>query len=492
MKKRILFFWPNTSNRSRITLSIPILTAIAKQREWETKYFDTSNYEKDDDSFTDREKIGTFKPTSSKDTTLKPSSSLVSDLQNVIDQFQPDVLAITGMTNDFQYLQKFFSKLDIPSRITVVFGGTHTLHGSADILKTRIDLSCCGQGEYILPKILERIEAKKPLVDIPGTTYIKNQKPITHPVNNALTPTQLWQHEPDYSCYDDSYYLYPFDGKQVKMFWLEVGRGCPYNCTYCEAPQMRKLYKGKGRYVVTRPLDSIFSTITNVQKQHDIDVFNITHECFLSQSKDWLKEFCKRWKNEVGKSFLIQTRMETVTEENLDILRTSNAPIIQIGQGIESGSPRILKDVCNRRMDIEQVVQSYQLMKQRGFRTNAYYMIGFPTETRAEIFQTIDLCNRVNSDIDSVSIFQPYPGLPLTKQCIENGWIAGDETIPSFTEKSLINQPSILSKEVTNLHRVFLLYAKLPRMFWQSIDECERDPSKTQLFQSLVDLRWQL
>ncbi len=119
-------------------------------------------------------------------------------------------------------------------------------------------------------------------------------------------------------------------------------------------------------------------------------------------------------------------------------------------------------------------------------------MVGFPTETRDEIFETIDLCKRINADIDSVSIFQPYPGLPLSEMCRKNGWISGNETIPSFTEKSIINQPSISPQEVTRLRRVFLLYAKLPNTYWYKIRQCEDNPQKTELFQELVDLRWKL
>lgn len=496
MNKKILFFWPNTSNRGRITMSIPVLIAIAKDMGWTVKYFDTSFYAKTDDSFIDREKTGTFKFVQGENTSqTKSANDILPDLQKVIDDFQPHILAITGMTNDFQYMVKFFPKLNIPNDTKVVFGGVHALHNSEEVLHIiKANVTCFGQGEYILPEILTRIENNQSINGIPGTAHLakKTGQAVINPVSPILSAQDIWKIPPDYSFYDQRYYSYPFDGKMVNMFWLEVGRGCPYGCTYCEAPQLRKLYKGMGKYVVSRPMDDIFDTIKTVQEQYDIDVFNITHECFLSQKKEWLEEFCLRWAKEVRKSFLIQTRMETVTQDKLDILKRSEAPIIQIGQGIESGSKRILKYICNRRMNIKEVVKSYKMMKDQGFRTNAFYMIGFPTETRDEIFATIELCKKVNADIDSVSIFQPYPGLPLTKMCIDNGWISGDEEIPSFTDRSIIYQPSISPDEVANLRRVFVLYAKLPNKYYSKIKLCEDNPQKTALFQELIDLRWSL
>ena len=358
-----------------------------------------------------------------------------------------------------------------------------------------IHISCFGQGETVLPEILRRVENGQSIDGIPGTSHLDKDtgKMVKNGVMPALPADELWEFEPDYSFYDQRYYSYPFDGDVVNMFWLEVGRGCPFGCTYCEAPQLRNLYKGQGKYVISRPMDNIFETIHKLQKKFDIDVFNITHECFLSQRKSWIKEFCERWGREVKKSFLIQTRMETVDVEKLELLRLSNAPVIQIGQGIESGSERVLQTICNRKMNIDEVAKSYKIMNKKGFRSNAYYMIGFPTETREEIFETIDLCSKVESDIDSVSIFQPFPGLPLSRMCKDKGWITGDEIFPTFTERSIINQASISADEVTRLRRVFLLYAKLPKNRWPDIEKCENNFEENQdLFKELVDLRWEL
>jgi len=478
-------------------MAMPILSAISKRMGWETKYYDTSFYEKADDAIVEKEKTGAFKPTAENSLPdVKPASQVITDFQDILDDFQPDVLAITGMTSDFQYMMTFFPQLKIPEHTVVAFGGTHSLHKSDEILKTgMIDVSCFGQGEAILPEILKRVEKGDTVDGIPGTSHVDKStgQIMLNCVSPALQADALWDFEPDYSFYDKRYYAYPFDGNVVNMFWLEVGRGCPFGCTYCEAPQLRNLYKGSGKYVISRPMDNIFDTIKKLEEKYSIDVFNITHECFLSQRKAWIKEFCERWGKEVKKSFLIQTRMETCDTEKLDILRESNAPIIQIGQGIESGNERILAEICNRRMNIEPVVESYGIMKKREFRTNAYYMMGFPTETRQEIFDSVKLCKRVRSDIDSISIFQPFPGLPLTQKCIKEGWITGKETFPTFTERSIINQPSIAADEVTKLRRVFLLYAKLPEQYWPDIEKCENDfHGNQELFQNLVDLRWKL
>jgi radical SAM superfamily enzyme YgiQ (UPF0313 family) len=263
------------------------------------------------------------------------------------------------------------------------------------------------------------------------------------------------------------------------MFWLEVGRGCPFNCSYCAAPVIRKTFEG--RYVTSRPLDDIFKTIKQVNELFEIDIYNITHECFLMQKKSWINEFIDRWSIEVQKPFLIQTRAESINKENLDILKKANVQFIQIGLGVESGSYRILKEICNKEIQIEETIKAFDLMNSEGFRTNAYFMIGLPDETREDIFETIALCKRINSKINSVNIFQPFPKLPLTNFCIANGYMEENAVIPNFTEASILTMPSISKEEISDLLKTFILYAKLPQELWKQIEICEKDFSNNEL-----------
>lgn len=491
-KKKILLFFPNTANRGRIATSIPILSGISKSRGWEVKYFDTTFYEKQDDSVATKEKLGGYK-TAPKELEFEilPKYRIVSDLQKLLDEFEPDVFAITAMTCDYQFMMQFYDKIKIPPNTKIIIGGVHATFCYRDILSTELfDITCIGQGEETFVEILTKIENDEDLSSIEGTAYYdRNTKTIKENGLRRLLPAEkIWNIELDYSMYDKRYFTNPFDGKTVNMFWLEVGRGCPFNCSYCAAPLIRKTYEG--RYVTSRPLDELFKVIKQVNETCEVDVYNITHECFLMQKKAWINEFIARWAEEVQKPFLIQTRAESITKDNLDLLKQSKASIIQIGLGVESGNPRILKDICNKRVQIEETIQAYDLMNSEGFRTNAYFMIGLPTETREEIFDTIKLCKRINSKINSVNIFQPFPELPLTNFCIERGYMEKNAIIPDFTECSILIMPSISKEEILNLLKTFILYAKLPFEMWPQIELCEKDfDDNIELFNQLLNLK---
>lgn len=497
MRKKLFLLFPTVSNRGRIATAIPILGGIAREQGWDVTYADTAFYQKEDDSFMNREKTGGLRP-GPKETIPDaiPAERLVPNLQSQIDKLNPAVIAITATTSDYQYLMTFFPQIKISAGTVVVIGGVHATAQEKEVLDTGLfDLVCYGQGEETFSDILSRIGKGERIDNIEGTSFRdkKTGRIVQNPRRKLLPAEKLWEVEPEYSYFDERYFHYPFYGKTVNMFWVDLGRGCPYACTYCGNTLLKESYKGLGDYIVTRPIDSAFRLFKKMVDQYKVDVFNITHECFLSISTAWLEEFVERWAKEVNKIFLMTTRAETVKEEKLKILKKSGASVIQIGLGVESGSERILREICNRRVRNETTVNAFKLLKKHDFRTNALYMVGFPTETREEIFETIVICKKIDADVDAVSIFQPFPGQPLTKLCIEKGYLTGKEKIPSFTEGSILKMPQILAAEIANLRRVFLLYAKLPKEYWPDVEKCEKDyESNKDLFDKLVELRWEL
>ena len=495
MKKNILLFYPHTANRAVITSAIPILCGIAKKRNWNVSYFDTSFYEKPQDATEEKELTGSFKPgfTLNK-TKLPPIENIVIDLQEKIDNLKPDVLAVTAMSCDFQNITSFLPKIKIPNNTISVVGGIHSIVCPEEVINTKLfDLVCIGQGEQTFDEILAKIEQQHNITNIKGTWFYNKTTTeiIQNPNRNLLTPDKLWNVDTDYSIFNKEYFSYPFDGTMINMFWMEVARGCPYNCTYCGNSVLKNIYKGLGQYLCTRPLDSIFNQMQKMVNTYKIDIFNITDECFLAHPKKWLKEFANQYSTNIRKPFLIQTRPETVTEENIKILLSCDAPFFQVGMGVESGSEKILVDVCNRKTKIKDIINAYDLLNKYHIRSNAYFMIGFPFETREDIFKTIELCKRINSTINVVSIFQPLPGQPLTKLCIKEGFITGYEQLGTFTSNSVLKMPQITKEEISNLRRTFMLYAKLPKEYYPEIEKCEKDfKNNIELFNQLLSLRW--
>jgi len=101
------------------------------------------------------------------------------------------------------------------------------------------------------------------------------------------------------------------------------------------------------------------------------------------------------------------------------------AGFVKVGYGVESGSPRVLKEI-KKGITIEQIVDAFEKTKKAGIKTEAYIMIGHLTETREDFEMTLRLIKKIGPQITVVSIVTPYPGTELFDVYRERGYLRED------------------------------------------------------------------
>jgi radical SAM superfamily enzyme YgiQ (UPF0313 family) len=245
--------------------------------------------------------------------------------------------------------------------------------------------------------------------------------------------------------------------------------------------------------VRTRSVASIKRNLKRIINDYNIELFYFQDECFLSHPVSWLRDLGQWYGKEIKKPFIIQTRPESINEEKIEILKSMNSPFFQISIGVESGSEKILFNICNRKTKIEKIIATFDLLHKNKIRTCAFFIVGFPSETREDIFETIKLCRIIKPTVFVVSIFQPLPGQPLREECIKKGYIRGDEPLPTFTDGSILRMPQLTQEEIVSLRRCFSLYATLPKEYYPQIERCEKNyTGNLELYERLVALRWEI
>jgi magnesium-protoporphyrin IX monomethyl ester (oxidative) cyclase len=83
----------------------------------------------------------------------------------------------------------------------------------------------------------------------------------------------------------------------------------------------------------------------------------------------------------------------------------------------------LLREIINKPLKLDRVHAIVQAARMMGMGLSAFFVIGFPGETRSEIEQTFDFA--MNMGADQVHFFTatPYPGTALFKQCVDEGLI---------------------------------------------------------------------
>lgn len=491
---KILLLFPNTSSEGVLPLAVATLSAIAKKLEAEVKYFETSFYRKRRSAGEEREYTGEYKPVKRESVfELLPYERLLEDFLKTLENYKPDILAVSANSLEYDLFCELIEGIQsIKPKPFVIVGGVEATIAPEDVITNPyVDALCMGEGEKTWEEFLCKFKDGKDITNV-RNLWVKTVSGVK---KNLLRPlidqAELWALPLDYSLFDERHFTKPFDGAMRRRGLLELSRGCPYSCNYCVNSAYKNIYKGMGKFFRIRPLDNLKEE-TKKLMESGCEILQLQDESFLSIDCKILKEFCKWYSEEVKLPLLLQTRPESVTEKKVGLLADMDVPI-EISCGVESGSERILREICNRRTELDQIRNAFKIIKTYGLYSKAYTMIGFPTETREDVFKTIFLIREIKVDKSIMSIFFPFKGTPLRKYCIEKGYISGDEKTRTFTDASILKNQMMSTNEITGLRRTYRLYTKLPQKYFPQIELCEKSYEAHQaLFTELVSLSWQL
>lgn len=189
-------------------------------------------------------------------------------------------------------------------------------------------------------------------------------------------------------------------------------RGCPYKCKFCSSPQMWTT-----RYVL-RDIDDLIAEIKYYREKYKITSFQF-YDLTVFTKKSWTLEFCRRLKQEdLGLSWSLPsgTRSEVLDEEILTLLRDTGCRYMAYAP--ESGSPRSLK-MIDKKVDLTKMIASLKTAVRLGLIVRTNLIIGFPHETRSDVFKTLWFGLKMAAlGVEEVPffIFSSYPGTAIFKQ----------------------------------------------------------------------------
>ena len=491
---KVLFLFPNSANEGVAPLAIAILLAIARDAGCDVRYFETSFYHKRSTAGEERMRFGEFKPVRMEDAIeLQPLECIYRDFIKMLTSFRPDILAVTANSLEYEIFCELMEKTRFPMpKPFVIIGGCHATIAPDDVIKhPYVDALCVGEGEGAWKEFLQKY-AKNENVSSIKNLWVKTANVIKkNPLRPLIGEDQLWNRPIDFSYFDNRHFLKPFDGEIHRRCLVELSRGCPYGCSYCVNSAFKATHKGLGKWFRTRPLESLKHGINQLGEM-GCEILQIQDECFFSISVGILERFCTWYGQNIKLPMLLQTRPESITEDKVRLIAETGVPV-QITCGVESGSERILHEICNRRMKIAQIKAAFSIIKKYKLRSNAYTMIGFPTETRDEVFQTISLIREIKPDLSIMSVFYPFQGVPLRQYCLDKGYIDGNEKARTFTDTTILKNQPMSPEEITAIRRTYGLYVSLPDHYFPQIELCEKDyENHKNLFNDLVKLSWEL
>jgi radical SAM superfamily enzyme YgiQ (UPF0313 family) len=322
---------------------------------------------------------------------------------------------LTGVQTKYTY--QISEALKNKDRDTlIVWGGVHPTLLPEDCLKENcVDIICMGEGEGFVVELADALLKGGDIAGIKGIGY-KNKGAL---VIDARRPfiADLDTFDPDWNLEGDiekCVTILP-DGRRQMDFI--TSRGCPYNCSFCYNLKFNERRWRK------YSLDYVIKNIAHLRNKYNITAIHFHDDNFFVDMKrafnilEAMKEM-----GVVATSCMI--RLEVINEDI--VKRLKGLGVRRIFVGVESGNDRVLK-LINKELTRKVIMDQFRLLANfKDISITAACIIGFPTETLPEIYDTVDLGVSLSEIVPDIVVtfqtFIPYPGSYLYQLACENGF----------------------------------------------------------------------
>ena len=376
-------------------------------------------------------------------------------LKSSVQEFKPSLICFTAVFSQFIFIKEIaeFIKSQFPD-IFLIIGGVHATLYPNDVINGPFDALCIGEGEYATLELCNQLEKGRHTPHNIENLWIKSHdgkieknKPRDFIQNLDMLPLpdrEMWE---------------PWMKEQIDgEFSVLLGRGCPYNCTYCSNHILRKIARGK--YIRMRSPGNIINELAlmHINYPHPKIIFEVEA---IALDKTWAIEFCSQleaFNSTIDNSILFACNFR-ISPELIDeklFIAFKKANFYKINIGLESGSERIRNEVLKRNYSNDDFIGTVALARKYGLEIYTYNMIGIPEESLNDHMETVYLNRKCQPDGHYTSIFFPYPGTKLYDTCIKQGLIEKSIVAPQMERRqAIIKLPNFTKKQIQHAYTWF-------------------------------------
>lgn len=486
---RVLLLYPNLYGMNMLPPALGLFTAILRRDGHSVGLFDTTIYDGLAAHDSDKMKSENLNARPFDDTLLKQHarhSDAIEDFRAVVGDFAPDLIAMSVTEDMYPIGITLLSALGA-KRPRVVAGGVFPTFAPDLALRYSngtIDYVLKGEGDDTLPELCRRLGEGEDVRKVAGLHAVIDGQLVD---NRLPRPADLARlPEPDYDLFQESRYYRPMQGKLWRMFPVQTMRGCPYTCGYCNSPSQMEIHDQEDyKFFRKQRTDLIRREIKHCLERYRADSFYFWADTFLAWSDPEFDEFCEMY-SEFRLPFWIQTRPETVREHRFRKLQ--EVGLLRVAFGVEHGNELFRQKVLSRRVKNELIIANLKIVTDMGIPISVNNIMGFPTETRELVFDTIELNRHFKSDGINAYSFTPFHGTPLRKLAEQLGYVEKGSLARSITAPTMLSMPGFSKHEIEGIRRCFVLYVKMPKTRWPDIREAEAlTPEGDRIFRELKD-----
>jgi radical SAM superfamily enzyme YgiQ (UPF0313 family) len=380
------------------------------------------------------------------------------------EKFNPGLVVLDTST------PSIYNDVEVASLIKEALPGAHvTLVGTHPTampeetlgLSDKIDSLCLGEYDYTLVDLAEAVEEDANLAKVKGLCYrsnggIRKNEPRELIKNLDALPfvSRVYKKHLNIKDYFYASLLYP----QVTIL---TARGCPYNCSFCNAP-----FKNSYR---ARSVENVLDEFEYIQGElPEVKEVMIEDETFPVRKKRTL-EFCEGLKERgIKLRWSCNARVNT-DYETLRTMKLAGCRLLCVG--FETPTQLAL-DSVRKGTTKELQLRFMEHARKLGLLVNGCFMLGLPGDSEESIRATIEFAKKLNPDTAQFYPLMVYPGTEAYRWAKEKGYLVTEDyskwvdsqgrhattiSYPDLSKERLVELCDLARKEFY-LRREYILY----------------------------------
>ena len=411
---KILFVYPNAGSQLGFNYGLAHMSAVLKQAGHQVKLIHLA------------EEMG---PLPDED-----------ELQAMVQAYDPGVIGYSVVTNQWHYAEETAAWIRKISRAPMICGGIHATVAPEQVLDSGLfDYVMTGECDLAFLEFVDTIAAGGDLAGIRNLGFLEDGRLRLNPVRPFPDLASLPMK--DYGIFDFQRLI------DQKNGWvgLMASRGCPFRCTYCFNHIIVKKYRselGCGfselNYIRHFPVAAMIAEIKYlIENYKNIKMFIFDDDLFTYDA-DYLLAFCEDYKKVCRVPFVVNAHVHFFDPKRARALVEAGCRIVKFG--LESGSPRVRREIMRRHTSNRDIARAIQYAKDEGMHTSCFVMIGLPGETPENVMETVDLLAEARPGRFRWTFFYPYPGTEAYTISEQGGYIDFEkkDKLVNFTDSTCL------------------------------------------------------